>query len=209
MRILISDDHALFRGGLRLQLSEFRPGTEIIETADFDSLLTKAGEVPFDIIIADLGMPGMPWRQALEGVREKQPDCRIVILSANDDDTSVREAIRVGANGFISKRDSPEVVMAALNLVLSGGTCVPPSFVRRTGGADTSVPEQASITQRQQEVLRLMAEGLANKQIAYQLKLSEGTIKLHVAAILKSLGASNRTQAVATARNLGLLENRG
>jgi DNA-binding NarL/FixJ family response regulator len=207
MRILIADDHALFRGGLRLQLADFDRDLEAIEAESFDGLLAMAEDVNPDMVIADLGMPGMPWRQALEKLREKLPNCRIVVLSANDDDLSVREAIRIGANGFISKRDPPEVVMAALNLVHSGGTCIPPGFVKRAGQADAPAPLQGNVTHRQRQVLQLLARGLSNKQIAYELQLTEGTVKLHVAAILKSLGAINRTQAVTAARMAGLIED--
>jgi len=207
MKILIADDHALFRGGLRFQLLDFEKGADICEADDFTSLLDVAETEKPDMVIADLGMPGMPWREALGLLRAALPDSRIVVLSASDDDVNVREAIRLGANGFISKCDAPEVVMAALRLVSCGGTCVPPSFVKHGSLAQAAPVAESNVTHRQREVLQLLAEGLSNKQIAYRLQLTEGTVKLHVAAILKSLGATNRTQAVSAGRSAGLLES--
>ena len=205
MKILIADDHALFRGGLRQQLIERNRDDLIIEASDFPSLLAVADHECPDIIVVDLGMAGLPWREALERLRARMQGARIVVLSASDDEATVHGAMRMGIDGFISKQETPEVVMAALDLVCSGGTCVPPSFARR--GRMAEPPSQKIVTQRQQEVLLLLAQGLANKEIAYRLSLTEGTVKLHVAAILKAVGAANRTQAVAMARSSGLLEN--
>ncbi|MFN3076591.1 MAG: response regulator [Alphaproteobacteria bacterium] len=191
MKILIADDHALFRGGLRLQLQDFDPKAEILETEGFDGLLVVAEAQAPGMVIADLGMPGRPWREALVRLREMLPECLVVVLSATDDDGTVREAIRLGANGFISKSDPPEVVMASLRLVSCGGACVPPNSARRVDAAHVHPVRDAGVTSRQKEVLALIAEGLSNKLIAHRLKLTEGTVKLHVAAILKCLGNPN------------------
>ena len=113
-----------------------------------------------------------------------------------------------GANGFISKSDPPEVVMAALQLVCCGGTCVPSNFTQHATPVPETTAAGSPVTHRQREVLELMAEGCSNKLIAYKLQLTEGTVKQHVAAVLKTLGATNRTQAVAAARSAGVLCDR-
>jgi DNA-binding NarL/FixJ family response regulator len=205
VRILIADDHALFRGGLRLQLADLGSDVEIVEASDFTSMIEVANSLRPDIIVADLAMPGLPWRKALAELRAKDAGVRIVVLSANDSPPNVREAIRLGANGFISKSELPVTMIAALRLVLCGGVYVPPQFVADSALGDAPSPGDGCLTHRQMDVVRLLAEGLSNKQIAYRLHLTEGTVKLHVAAIMKSLGASNRTQAVAAAQRAGLL----
>ena len=209
MKVIIADDHALFRGGLRLQLQQFKDGIEVIDVDDFAKLFAAVTEQRPDMAIVDLGMPGMPWREAIGKLRTLFPETRLVVLSANDDDNNVREAIRLGANGFISKSDSPEVVMAALQLVSCGGTCVPLNFIRHTGPTSVPTASGISVTQRQREVLELMAEGCPNKLIAHKLQLTEGTVKQHVAAVLKALGATNRTQAIVVARSAGVLSDLG
>ena len=205
MKILIADDHALFRGGLRLQLMDLEAGVEICEASDFPSMLDAAVQLQPDMIIVDLGMPGLPWRKALAEISALSRHPHIVVLSASDDASNVREAIRLGARGFISKTAHPETLLAALRLVMCGGIYVPPQFVEQSAMGLAQSSGNTSITNRQTEVLRLLAEGLSNKQLAYRLQLTEGTVKLHVAALLKSLGASNRTQAVAVAQQSGLL----
>ncbi len=208
MKILIADDHALFRGGLKLQLQHFKADGEIIDINNFEKLLPAVAEHLPDMVIVDLGMPGMPWREAIGQFRASYANIRLVVLSANDDDTNVRDALRLGANGFISKSDPPEVVMAALQLVCCGGTCVPSHFTQHAATEPDTGASNSPITHRQREVLELMAEGYSNKLIAYKLQLTEGTVKQHVAAVLKTLGATNRTQAVAAARSSGVLSDR-
>ncbi|MBF0560517.1 MAG: response regulator transcription factor [Alphaproteobacteria bacterium] len=204
MKIIIADDHALFRGGLKAQLSLLDADGIILEACDFPSLLQLAATEQPDLVVADLGMPGPPWREALATLCRHDGNRRIVVISASDSPAIVREAIRLGANGFVSKAENPELLMAALKLVLCGGTYVPPAFVSQSA---TGTPaSDIKVTGRQREVLSLMAEGLPNKEIAYRLNLTEGTVKLHVAAVLKCLNATNRTQAVGAARRCGLLE---
>lgn len=203
MKIVIADDHALFRGGLKLQLSQLDGAETVLEASDFTALIALAAAEMPDLLVADLGMPGPPWREALATLRQQDARRRIVVLSASDTPAIVREAIRLGANGFVSKAEDPDLLVAALKLVMCGGTYVPPAFV--TGSAVGEPAGECKVTGRQREVLSLLAEGLPNKEIAHRLHLTEGTVKLHVAAILKSLNATNRTQAVAAARRCGLL----
>jgi DNA-binding NarL/FixJ family response regulator len=211
MRTLIADDHALFRDGLRLQLESHDPSMQVLEAADFDAVFEQVRETdPPNLILIDLAMPGMDWRQALPLLRKRCPDAAVVIVSASDAREDILAALNSGAAGYIPKSSPGKVMLRALELVLSGGIYVPPevlSWVGRTGkpAAASEVTVAHSLTPRQNEVLSLMAEGQSNKKIARALDLSEGTVKLHVAAVLKALGADNRTQAVLVAVRTGVL----
>ena len=211
MRILIADDHALFREGLRLQLEAHDPSIQVLEAVDFDSVLEQARETdPPDLFLIDLSMPGIDWRQALPLLRKRCPDAALVVVSASDAHDDILAALNCGAAGYIPKSSPGKVMLRALELVLSGGIYVPPevlSWVGRTGkpAAAGEIPAAPSLTPRQIEVLSLMAEGQSNKMIARTLNRSAGTVKLHVAAVLKALGADNRTHAVLVAVRSGLL----
>jgi DNA-binding NarL/FixJ family response regulator len=226
VRILIADDHELFRDGLRLVLSDLGPEVTVAEAGTYDETLrlvaTAEGEAPLDVLLLDLVMPGMPWAEGLSAVRATAPDLPVVILSASNDRRLVLESVRLGAAGFIPKTSSSKVMLSALRLVLSGGIYLPPSLIAEAGmagpgesaGTGHAAPfDPASearpanappLTPRQREVLALLGQGKSNKEIARQLDLSEGTVKLHVTAILKSLNVSNRTGAVVAASRLGL-----
>lgn len=208
MRIVIADDHALFRGGLRLQLCDLLADADIVEASSFHDVLAlvRAGPPP-ELAILDLGMPGPPWMDAMRRLRDAWPAARLVVVTADDKPDSVQHALSAGAHGFILKTEQPHVFAAALRLVLSGGHYFPLSALGREPAPPPALPARPlhPVTGRQKDVLALIAEGCANKEIACRLKLTEGTVKLHVAAILRALGAYNRTHAVAIARNCNLL----
>lgn len=233
VRILIADDHELFRDGLRLVLSELGPGVEVCHACSYDEVLLAVREAatagaPFDVVLLDLVMPGMPWTEGLSALGTAAPATAVVILSASDDRRLVLETVRRGAKGFIPKTSSSKLMLSALRLVLSGGVYLPPAVLEEGGDpaallddpmaclndhgrAADSVPaavaaESADVplTPRQREVLVLLGHGKSNKEIARILDLSEGTVKLHVTAILKALNVNNRTSAVVAASKLGL-----
>ena len=218
MKILIADDHSLFREGLRFVLQQLDAGIQIIEAADFSEMLHKARqEMGLHVILLDLVMPGMTWQEGLTGLRESLPDVPVVILSASEDRPLVMQAVKLGAAGFIPKSSNSKVMLGAVRLVLSGGVYLPPALLERgiaqktNGGvnhedSDVAAPEATHVllTPRQREVLGLVGEGKSNKEIARLLDLSEGTVKLHVTAILKALKVNNRTRAVVAASQLGL-----
>ncbi|WP_041793702.1 response regulator [Pararhodospirillum photometricum] len=211
MKLLIADDHELFRDGLRLILGELDPSLDVVEARSFDEALTRAeeaGEVPFDLMLLDLVMPGLPWTDGLSALRAVAPDTPLVVLSANEERDLVLQAVHLGAVGFISKAASSKVILGALNLVLSGGMYLPPALLETLPARGQPDPEPdpvvSPLTPRQREVLALIGQGKSNKEIARVLTLSEGTVKLHVTAILKALGVSNRTGAVIAAQRLGL-----
>ncbi|EKV28627.1 two-component response regulator [Caenispirillum salinarum AK4] len=212
MKILIADDHELFRDGLRLVLSDLGPDLTVIEASSYDQTLEITNqEDDLDLVLLDLVMPGMPWSEGLGAVKRRLPKVPVVILSASEDRRLVLEAVRLGAAGFIPKTSSSKVMLSALRLVMSGGVYLPPALIDEnavTGrdamaGPDLSL-DATPLTPRQREVLALLGQGKSNKEIARILNLSEGTVKLHVTAILKALNVSNRTGAVVAASRLGL-----
>ncbi|MBC7908439.1 MAG: response regulator transcription factor [Rhodospirillaceae bacterium] len=210
MKILIADDHELFREGLRQILEQMDPAMTIVEAADFQQAIDAAErEQDIDIVLMDITMPGGAWNDTLPRLKEILPDrVPVIIVSASDDRRQVLETITLGAAGFIPKTSSSRVMMSALQLVLAGGVYLPPALLQQGGdiGDGASVPHGADalLTPRQREVLALLGKGQANKEIARALQLAEGTVKLHVTAILKTLGVNNRTRAVVAAAQLGL-----
>jgi len=205
MRILIGDDHVLFREGLRRLLEQLKEGASFQEASNFDELLEMArtGEA-YDLVLSDLRMPGWPGFTGLEMLREAQPDSKVVVVSASEAHHDVRDALEHGASGYIPKSSSVKIMLSALDLIFSGGVYVPPTVLREgndsepRGGAIVPPADpqlEQLLTQRQREVLDRLREGKSNKQIAHELGLSEGTVKIHMTAIFKSLGVRNRTQA--------------
>ncbi|GLR82536.1 two component transcriptional regulator, LuxR family [Azospirillum oryzae] len=208
MKILIGDDHLLFREGLRRLLEQLQGEASFVEAGTFDEVLDqcRAGST-FDIILMDLHMPNWPGFDGLREIQALQPGVPVVVISASEALGDIRGALDHGATGYIPKSSSVKVMMGALNLVFSGGIYLPPGALtasmeaaprRRT--VDMSDRSAGyGLTQRQREVLECLRLGKSNKQIAYELGLSEGTVKIHVTAIFKSLGVKNRTQAVIAA----------
>ncbi|PKU26254.1 response regulator [Telmatospirillum siberiense] len=214
MKILIADDHELFRDGLRHVLTQLDGTVSIVEACDYPQAITLAEtESDVGIVLLDLGMPGMPWSEGLQNLRKTLPsDVPIIVLSASDDRRHVLQAVNLGAAGFIPKTSSSRVMLSALKLVLSGGVYLPPALLDQSSDNALSEPignagqenNASFLTPRQREVLTLLGQGKSNKEIARVLQLAEGTVKLHVTAILKALNVNNRTRAVVAASQLGL-----
>ncbi|CAA7619259.1 Response regulator containing a CheY-like receiver domain and an HTH DNA-binding domain (fragment) [Candidatus Terasakiella magnetica] len=211
MKILIADDHELFRDGLRHVLGQFEGPPVIVEASDFNEAIAAVQrEKDMDIVLLDLSMPGMSWADGLHRLKELLPDSvPLIVLSASDDRRHVLQAVNMGAAGFIPKTSSSRVMLSALKLVLSGGVYLPPALLEQGGPDGDGIPSAtesaiASLTPRQREVLALLGQGKSNKEIARVLELAEGTVKLHVTAILKALNVNNRTRAVVAASHLGL-----
>lgn len=209
MKILIADDHELFRDSLRLVLEQLDGPPTVIDANDFDQALRAAVDhTDLDVVLMDLSMPGMDWSDAIGHLRRLLPEkVPIVVLSASDDRANVVRAVNLGAQGYIPKTSSSRVMLSALKLVLSGGVYLPAALLSNdepepSAAAIASVPDV--LTPRQRDVLALLGQGKSNKEIARSLDLAEGTVKLHVTAILKALGVNNRTRAVVAAARLGL-----
>jgi DNA-binding NarL/FixJ family response regulator len=214
VKILVADDHTLFRDGLRYMLAQLDDDVEILEAKDCAEALALVGSrSDLDLVLLDLAMPGMDGLAGLRALRVRRPSVPVVILSGSEEPADVRQALDRGAMGFIPKSSTSQVMLGALRLVLSGGVYLPPAFLERfqPGRTPTAAPpiEALGLTPRQHDVLRLLGRGQSNKEIARVLGLAEGTVKLHISAILRALGVDNRTQAVIVAARLPGLTSRG
>lgn len=207
MKILIVDDHALFREGICHVLNALEDEVSILEAANYDRAVQNASEHPdLDLVLLDLNMPGKDGFSALDTFTHLYPALPVVILSASNQRSDMQRALNAGAMGYIPKDTTTTVMLGALRLILSGGVYVPPSIAQQQNtNAQTINHHSNGVTPRQLEVLTLLIQGHSNKEIAKELKLAESTVKMHVTSILKSLGVSNRTQAVLAAEKLGLV----
>ena len=213
MRILIADDHVLVRQGLRDTLSYLDDNCLIFEAEDGVHVKEVLSENPeFDLVLLDLYMPRTNGFELINDVCNMYPDMPVVVLSASDHPENMRKSLDRGASGFIPKSTPYDVMLSALHLVLSGGVYIPPGMLHEPpdqpleSDATNSLKDvdliREKLTRRQIEVLELLGQGDQNKVIAKKLDLSEHTVKIHVTAILKALGVTNRTQAVLSVQSL-------
>jgi DNA-binding NarL/FixJ family response regulator len=208
-KVLVADDHPLFREALRLALGRALPDAVVVEADTVASLMEIAeGHPDADLLLLDLNMPGAQGFSALVQVRAHHPSLPVVIVSANEDPSVVRRAVAHGAAGFVPKSSSVEQMVAALGAVLDGDVWVPEGIDLDVPALDSGEAESAarlaSLTPQQFRVLTMLSSGLLNKQIAWELGVSEATVKAHMTAIMQKLGANNRTQAVVLAQRLAL-----
>lgn len=214
MQVLICDDHPIVASALGMTL-ETAFDAKVHIALNCSQALDKVGQIgPIDLLMLDLHIPGEDARGNLAAARAACPDTPIMVFSGSDDAHNLRLALEMDVAGFLPKSSSPEVVEAALRLVLAGGRylpdavrllalgeAAPPPPVAANGAGDG----HAVLTARQRHVLQLLAQGSPNKQIARELGISPATVKAHVAQVLAALGAGNRTEAVMIARQRGLL----
>jgi len=208
MRLVIADDHPLFRGALRESMAGLFERAEIDEAGSFDEithLLERSAEI--ELILLDLSMPGMRGFSGLMYLRAQYPGVPIIVVSANEDAAVIRRCMNFGASGFIPKTLGIEEMRVAIARVIEGGIWTPPDVdLGQSWDEETAelMPRLASLTPQQVRVLMMLSEGLLNKQIAYELGVSEATVKAHVSAILQKLGVESRTQAVIAASRIEL-----
>jgi DNA-binding NarL/FixJ family response regulator len=212
--VLLADDQALFREGIATLLS-VHPDLEVVgEAADGASALAQVGELRPDVVLMDLRMPVLGGVGATRRITERHPEVRVLVLTTFDDDEEIFPALRAGATGYLLK-DCPSSELAdAIRAAARGDAVLHPSVAAkviaelnrrpvRSGDANADLPEPLSA--RELEVLRALAAGGANREIARQLGLAEGTVKNHVTTILAKLDVPDRTRAALRARDLGLL----
>jgi DNA-binding NarL/FixJ family response regulator len=220
MKMLIVDDHQLVRDGLHHVLTQL--GTQdnpvaVLEEASYGDALACADRNPdLDLLLLDLCLPDVAGYAALVDLQESHPDIPVVIMSGLDDPGIVRECMERGAMGFIPKSSSTRVILQALRLVLSGGIYLPrqaleeikerplPVAVAPPLPQPAITPQTLGLTERQAEVLKLIIAGKTNKMICRELTLAEGTVKNHVAALLKVFNVTTRVQIVLVAAKIGL-----
>ena len=214
MKYLIVDDHALVAGALTLLLEDRDPEADVHTAATADAaleLVDREGDA--DLLILDLSLPGVTGTELMEEIVRRQPLLKILVVSGLADQESIMRVLQLGAAGFVPKSLDTELLSSAIDFVLKGGVYIPSKlltesqkngFFTRTA-ARLKAPESAPphLTDRQLDVLAQLAKGAPIKRICRELDLSEGTVKTHVAAIYRSFGASNRTEALIAARRAG------
>ncbi|HET6554645.1 MAG TPA: response regulator transcription factor [Dyella sp.] len=224
MRILIADDHRLIVEGVKLKLGELGPDTEFVTAMDMAELreaIHSPDTASLSLALIDLAMPGVHGNEHLTEFIEHQPQVPVIVLSGSEDPGLMKNLLAMGVQGFIPKAYSPDVMLSAVRLVLSGGVYVPPLMLQEradgvaSGMATAQTPSPPAnaadsleerlrklLTERQIDVLRLLSQGKPNKLIARDLGISEGTVKIHLAAIFRALNVRNRVEAVVASRRI-------
>ncbi|MEO1765965.1 response regulator transcription factor [Thiobacter aerophilum] len=215
MRILLADDHSLFREGLLHVLKELGTEPDVVQAADYPGALEVAERNPdLDLALLDLNMPGLDGLTGVRTFRGRFPLIPVIVLSASESPEDVRQALEAGVLGYIPKSSTAQVMLSAIKLVLAGGVYLPTLLLAHEGVTQASPPPRQTsvtgrrgtrgLTERQLQVLALLAEGKPNKVIARTLDITEGTVKIHLAAIFQTLGVRNRTEAVIAAQEMDL-----
>lgn len=211
MTVLIADDHPLFREALRQVVSEALPDARIVEA---DNLIVAKSSVDanddLDLILLDLSMPGVNGLSGLVDLRDMTPATPIIVVSASEDANIIERAILCGASGFIPKSLPKHIMVAAIGEILAGNVFLPQLDGEKTQAQPGDIPEvlkrAATLTRKQRLVLSLIARGKSNKIIAYEMDVTDTTVKAHVTAILRKLKVTSRTQAAIVAREIEQLE---
>jgi DNA-binding NarL/FixJ family response regulator len=213
LRVLIADDHALMRSGLSLLIKKIDKKIVFFETSNLAETVDRLNNVEqLDILLLDLSMPGMEGISSAKYICETWPEVPIIVISVEEGFRSIRSALSCGVMGYIPKSSTPNVTLSAIQMVLSGGIYVPPHLLLEGLTSSQDIILEASgaepnervrrrkkffgLTSRQEDVLNLLSYGKSNKNIASQLGLMPGTVKMHIARIFKILSVSNRTEAV-------------
>jgi DNA-binding NarL/FixJ family response regulator len=202
LRILVADDHATVRHGLKL-LIDSQPDMGVVgEAADGNGVLKQAEVLKPDIIVMDISMPGMNGLVATRMLKRAQPQVSIVALTRHDDDTYLDKLLRAGASGYVLKQSAPIEFLQAIRAVAAGGIYLDPAMTSRVAGgllagqAEVTSQPRATLTERESEVVRLIAVGHSNKEIAAQLKISVKTVDVHKANAMRKLGFTGRVDII-------------
>ncbi len=211
IRVFLADDHRLFRQGVA-SLLEDAPDIEVVgEAADGPTAVRLVSELEPDVVLMDVHMPGLNGTEATRAILHKCPRMRVVMLTVSEEDEDLFEAVRAGACGYLLKNvDADELVEAIRHVARGEAVLSPPMTARLMSGfreaeSRSTAADGPALTERELDILRLLARGATNREIARSLVLSEHTVKTHVHHILEKLGAENRAQAVARAVHLGLI----
>lgn len=219
MKVLLADQHTLFRENLSNRLQRFSNVTELQEVAGQNALnALAAGSKTFDLVFVDKELLGAGWREGLKSLVGSFPAARVVFMGESEAPEDILDAFETGVKGYLTKLSSDGLIMNALRMIMDGNVYVPAAVLKgmvKSDGRQFStksrilshtLPNGKSLTMRQSEVLLHLSDGLSNKQIAYEMSVSEATVKLHINALLRNLRVENRTKAVVTAQRMGILE---
>ncbi|HEX7234009.1 MAG TPA: response regulator transcription factor [Nitrosospira sp.] len=213
IEILIADDHGVIRAGLRALLEDVPDITVVGEASDGVEALAKAVELKPDILLMDLSMPKMGGIEATQQLSQKEPKVRVLILTVHEEESLLKEVVRMGASGYIVKRAAQEDLLHAIRVVARGDLYIHPTMTRSLFNetpayAPRPMPESETLTLREIEVLQLLAKGYTNRQIAEQLSLSPRTVEGHRANLSGKLGLHSRVELVEYAEKHGLLKTK-
>lgn len=201
IRVMVVDDHRIVRDGLE-QLVATTDDLELAgSAADGAAAVAMVASTQPDVVLMDLSMPVLDGIEATRAIRSAHPGVRIVVLTSFADRTRVADAVDAGADGYLLKHAEPNQILDAIRAAAAGGAPFDPQVARELLNARQPRPEQADLTDREREVLGLVAQGLANKQIARSLGIAERTVKAHLTSVFQRIGVSDRTQAALWARD--------
>ena len=219
VKVLIADDHRLIIEGVKLKLAELDPAVETVVAMNLEELdrMVASHADSLDLALVDITMPGTQGHQHVSRLRAQAPALPVIVLSGSEDVDLMRSLMEIGVLGFIPKAYSPEVMLSAIRLVMAGGIYIPPLLLANAQAQGWQPSEAAAppvdpargidglrklLTERQIDVMRLLSQGKPNKLIARDLGISEGTVKIHLAAIFRALNVRNRVEAVVASRKL-------
>ena len=202
LRILLADDHAIVRQGLKLLIDSQPEMTVIGEAADGDAVVTQAQALEPDVVVMDISMPGPSGLTATRMLKQRQPGLVVLVLTRHEERTYLQELLRAGASGYVLKQSPPPQLLQAIRVVGSGGIYLDPAITARVadglldGRQDGSRASTAAISERESEVLRLVAVGNSNKEIADRLNISVKTVEVHKANAMRKLGLTGRVDII-------------
>ena len=200
-RLLIADDHPLYRDALATTIAGNFPGCELLQSDDLQSTIVQLENSTIDLLLLDLNMPGSEGFDGLAQIRNAFPAVPVIVVSGSDKNSVVRQAASFGASAFLSKTAKPAEIIQCLDTVLAGGQWFNPEALQETG--ETLLAERLTrLTAQQLRIFQMIARGLLNKQIAYELDITEPTVKSHVTAILRKLELRDRKQLIREAQSL-------
>jgi DNA-binding NarL/FixJ family response regulator len=208
MKALITDEQSLFRDGLSLRLKQIKEDIEIIQSSDLlDMQKILAKDKDIDFLILDIDMADINGLEIINKIKQLNSNVKIITISSSEDTKNIKKILSLDVKGYIPKKLDSNILSGALKLILDGGTYIPPAMLNNATytNVNNNITLKKNLTNRQSQVLDLIAQGKSNKQIAYDMGVSEATVKLHINALLRSLKVNNRTQAVITAQKMGLI----
>jgi DNA-binding NarL/FixJ family response regulator len=204
IRVLLADDHPFIRSGIRAELAEEDDILVVGEAGSADEVMARCPELWLDVLVLDLSMPGPPPRETVAFLKQHCPDLKILVLTAYQEEPYIRGLVALGVKGYVLKDEATEALVDAIHAVQRGDTWFSQSVLEKLSSGAQKVGEMA-LTTRELEILKLLRQGLTNKEIAYQLRIAERTVRFHVENLLEKLQARNRPEAVANAIRIGWL----